>query len=589
MKRAMTLSLIALAAVGYASGQNPVTATVSSDSVAVGEIFYITISANGGNVQEPDVRSLSEIGIQLGNPSVQSSTSISSVQGKTTVVQSRVWRYSASALKEGTVTIPRISVVVDGQEYLTQPIALTVARTLSMGKRSPGGGEELTVDDLAFVQSVADKTTAYQGEAVVLRLRLFALDRNQVSVEGPRTLPTPDTEGFYSGQQWQESISEEYAGRAYRVTEFNQVLYPAMPGDLQIGAWTWQGNVRWIDARRMPQGAARMFSANPISITVLPLPTRPEHFSGAVGRFRVQAQLARETLEQGAPVRFTITIAGDGNPNALGAPELPEMSWAHVSGPDVETQQQEKSAEFVKTFSYLITPLEAGNHVIPSIEYTFFAPFLKDYKTERTNEIPAAVQPSSSGNALVAVGGSSEEQRRSIQVYDENMLPIIVDASLLSVQPSIRERRLSPIALLSPLLSAAVVGAVFAAMKHRRRLAGDKGYARRYRAKKRFESAVLDIASAKDPVELLYRAIVGFIADMLNINEAGLTSADVESLLRGCAAEEDLTQMTIRLLRACERTRYAGRDSAPEELDALLNAARTVVNQLQALLTESKT
>ena len=569
-----------------ARGQEPVSASVSTTQAAVDEIFYLTISANGADVQEPELGPVGEAGVQLGTPSVRSSTSIQSVNGRTAVMQSRSWRYPASVSQEGKVTIPRISVNVDGRECFTQPIEMEITRSVKMGTRAPSGGQEITVEDLAFVRAVADKTTLYQGEALTLRLQLYVLNGNYVSVQGPRPLPMPDMEGFYPGPESQGNRVELLNGRNYEVTEFVRILYPAMPGSLTIGSWTWQGGVRWHDAGRRMQSAARMFKTDAIPVTVLPLPEQPEGFGGAVGKFRVDAKLPQDRLTQGTPVRLTVTISGEGNPNTITAPVMPELAWAHVSEPESETQQQDNTAEVSKTFSYLITPLETGEHVVPPLTFVYFAPLIKNYKEEKTPEFPVTVSGAAGSGTLVAVGGSATEQRSRIEVLEDTILPVVTDATALDTVARSRGGRLSTAALVSPILPLAAFVALFLLLAWRGRLERDRGYARRFFARKRYHKTLAEARRATDPTEALGLALKQFIADMLDINDAGLTSSDVETILAERGVDTETAERAVRVLRACERAKYAGRIPAPDEVDALYAATESAVERLRAALRE---
>ena len=577
--------LILLFAATGAFAQSPVTADISSQQVAVNEIFSITINANGSDVKEPDMQAVADAGFLLGNPRQQFSTNMRSINGRTTVVQSRTWSYGISIGKEGTFTIPRISVTVDGKEYFTQPLTITVSNKIDLGSRSSDAADT-TIDDLAFVRAITNKTVVYQGEPILLRLRLYMLDQFYVSVETSRTLPMPETEGFYSNQQWKQNLTEQYQGRTYRITEINQVLYPAMPGDLTIGAWQWQGRVNWLDGRRRQQTTARMFNTNPIKISVQPLPPQPPDFSGAVGKFSMQAHLSEDKLMQGKPVRLIVTISGEGNPNTIGTPEMPELSWAHISDPETETRQQDDNINITKMFSYLVTPLEAGEQVIPPVEFTFFAPILKNYKTDRSNEIKVTVQPSSESDKFVAIGGSAEEERRRIDVFDDDMLPIITDEQAIAMQMKKSSDRLGFMTLASPLLWALILVITYIALQQRRRLSQDHGYARRYYAKTACLKVLTEATRTEDPTETLYRAITTFVGDMLNINGAGLTSSEIEALLQERNVNDEVVSAVSRTMKACERARYAGRSSTPEEIEALCSAARDIVEQLHELLKE---
>lgn len=579
---------IVLAAAPLAQGEEPVNATVSTTRAAVNEMFYLTISASGADVSEPDLGPAADAGVQLGTPSVRSSTSIQTVNGRTAVMQSRTWRYPASMSREGKVTIPRISVNVDGRQYFTQPVEMEITRAVDMGTRAPAGNQEMTVEELAFIRSVADKTTLYQGEALTLRLQLYALDGNYVTVEGPRSLPMPEMEGFYPGRESQTSRTELVNGRNYKVTEFVRILYPALPGNLTIGAWNWQGGVRWHDARLRMQSAARMFKADEIPVTVLPLPEQPEGFGGAVGKFRIDAKLGQKQLTQGTPVRLTVTISGEGNPSTISAPVMPELPWAHVSEPETEAGQQDNSAEATKTFSYLITPLETGEHVIPPLKFVYFAPLIKNYKTEATPEFPVTVGAAEGGNTLVAVGGSATGQRSRIEVLEDSILPVVTDAAALDSVPRRAGAGLSTPALVSPALPLLAFIALSLLLAWRGRLARDRGYARRFFAKKRYRNTLANARRAADPTEALGAALKQFIADMLNINDAGLTSSDVETALLERNVDTETAALAVRVLRACERAKYAGRASGAEEVDALYAATEHAVERLHAVLREKK-
>lgn len=579
-----SMTLLALTA----WGQSPISADISSQRVAVNEVFNITINANGSDVKEPDMQTVRDAGFAIDQPSQQSSTSMSLLNGRTTVVQSRTWRYPVSMTKAGSFTIPRIPVTVDGKEYLTQPMTIEISRTMDMGSQGANGTKELGIDDLAFVRASTNKAVVYQGETVLLQLRIYRLDQNYVEVYPPRALPLPETEGFYSGQQWQQNHNEQHEGRNYRITEINQILYPAMPGEQIIGSWQWQGVVGWNNLRGRQQTAQCMFATDPITITALPLPPQPPNFSGTVGKFRMQSHLSEENLTQGKPVRLIVSISGEGNPNTISAPSMPEMSWAHISDPEVETRTQDDNIQTTKLFSYLLTPLEAGEQIIPPLEFTFFAPILKNYKTERSPEKIVTVQPSADGNAFVAIGGSAEDQRRKIDVFDGDMLPIITDTQPLTTPAAIRSKRLGIAALFSPVLSAILLAAVYVALQQRRRLSRDSGYARRYYAKANCLKALDEAKEAKDATEILYRTITTFVGDMLNLNEAGLTSSEVKTLLCEKKVPEELVAEVSRMLKTCERAHYAGHSPSDEEVNALCADAQEVMKGLYEALKEKQ-
>ena len=571
---------------GFANAQNPVTASLSTDRVAMGENFYISISAQGADVSEPDLATaLKDTGIQTGQPSVGSRTEIANINGRVSTVASKSWRYPARATKEGAITIPRIPVTVDGQALFTLPMQIQVTQAAVPSPQGNGAanGAATSVEQLAFVESSVDKPTPYQGETVCLSLRIYAAVDYNVQIAGPRTMPMPDRQGFYSGQQQQTSRMETRNGINYRVIEFLVVMFPTVSGPLTIQPWSWKGEVNWRDNQFMqPRAIARDFTAPAITLNVLPLPERPPDFSGAVGKYNVKSALASDKLIQGVPVVWTITVTGEGNNDAVGAPTIPAIPWAHISEPEVDVQQYGNPPSAAKAFQYKLTPLESGAQTLPSAKFVYFAPLIKNYKTETTPEVKVTVAASPDAVPLVTAGGSRADARSSVEVQNEMLLPIL-DNPGTPLRPSAAARSLFWLVMLVGLGIPPVLYAAFLlTLRHRRRLAGDVRYARRHFALSRYRESMQRLSESEDPGETLYHALAGLLSDTYNTVEAGLTSQDAQELLAANGVAPGVVNAVVSVLRACERTRYSGGKLSPQELDALISAAELAVEQLQA-------
>ncbi len=571
---------------GVAFAQSPVTASLSTDRVAVGETFYIEIKAEGADVQEPDVLSaIKDTGIQTGQPNVATKMEIANINGRMSTVASKSWRYPARATKEGTITIPQIPIAVDGLALFTLPMQIRVAQAAipSPQGNTAGGGGAITVEQLAFVESSVDKPSPYQGEAVTLSLRIYAANDYGVQIVGPRTMPMPDRQGFYSGPQQQANKMETRNGISYRVMEITIAMYPTVTGALTIQPWSWQGEVNWRDNQFMrPRAVARDFLAPAIPINVQPLPEKPADFSGAVGKYTIKGALSTEKLVQGVPVTWTLTVQGQGNPDAIGAPTIPAMSWAHISGPEIDVQQQQQnSLDATKVFRYTLTPLERGEQALPAIKFVFFAPILKNYKTETTPEQKLTIAASPDAVALVTAGGSRADERSSVEVLNEGLLPIL-DKPAASLRPSVTTMSLAWTAALGGLaLPPLLYGAFLLWLRQRRRLTGDLRYARRHFALSRYRENMQRI-SGDDPGDALYHALAGYLSDMYNTVEAGLTSQDAQELLAAKGVSREVIDTVVSVLRACERARYSGGKLSPDELHALAAAAEMAVGKIQA-------
>lgn len=580
------LPLLLLGVAHWASAQVPVSAMLSHEQVAVGENFVLEIRAEGASVSDPEVAPLEDAGVVLGVPSLGSSTSVSIINGRTSMVQTKTWRYPARATREGRLNIPRIKIVVDGQEYFTQPMALSVSKTAvsPSSPQSRGGDGTITLEQMAFAEASTDKTDVFQGEPVTLVLRIFELDDFNVTLRFPQNIPLPDTQGFYSGPQATAKRRERRGAFSYKVTEISQTLYPTVSGVLTVGAWQWQGELLWTDAGRFrPGNAIRDFLTTPISVTVKPLPDRPANFSGAVGKYRLKSEFPQGTLTQGVPVRWTLTVSGEGNPDAVGAPAMPSVPWAHLSGPETEIQQAPGQTDSAKVFHYTLTPLEAGEHELPAVAYTYFAPVIKGYKTENSPARMVTVAAVQGGAQLVTAGGLREAERGAVRQLTDELLPIIADIQAGAGKGwllRIAETVLIPLLLLPP----AAYALFWRIMRHRRKLREDSRYARRHQALSRARALLHEARGNGEPLEKIQQALTGFVADMLNVSPAGITAADAGELLErnGCPAET--RDMLVSILRNCERARYAGKTLSEQEVCALADAAAQMLDPLHRAL-----
>ncbi len=583
--RGMVMAALLLAT-GFAVAQSPVTASLSTDRVAVGETFYIEIKADGTDVSEPDmVTALKDTGVLTGQPSVATNMQIANINGRMSTVASKTWRYPARATKEGTIAIPRISIAVDGLALFTLPMQIRVSQAAVPSPQGNGTdkGGSISVDQLAFIESSVDKPSPFQGEAITLSLRIYAANDYAVQITGPRTLPMPDKQGFYCGPQQQTNKMETKDGINYRVMEISMVMYPTASGALTIQPWSWQGEVNWRDSQfRPPHVMAHDFLAPAIPINVQPLPDKPADFSGAVGKYNIKTALSTDRLVQGVPVTWTLTVTGQGNPDAIGAPTIPTMNWAHISGPEIDVQQQQpNSPEAIKVFRYTLTPLERGDQVLPSIKFVFFAPIIKNYKTETTQEVKLAIAASPDATPLVTAGGSRADERSSVEVLNQGLLPIL-DKPATALRPSAAARSLATTAALAVSLLPPLLYTLFLLyLRHQRRLSGDRRYARRHFALSRYKENMQQLSS-DDPGDALYHALTGYLSDMYNTVEAGLTSQEAKELLAAKQVPQDVIDKVASVLRACERARYSGGRLSAEELNALTAAADLAVEQIQS-------
>lgn len=591
MGRAFLLATALAAAIAGAADAASISASVQSREVEVGRPFYITVSASGERIAEPIIPHSDAIRFERTPVSKSQTTRVEIVNRTAQTVMTRQWVFEAVPRQEGSISIPPIRVRIDGQDHHTEAIALNAAPPPDPGaaqeERTPGGTgapdrrdtdtpPAPTWEDVVFIEAKLSAPRAYQGEELLLTLGVWKLNAPSVVVRytGPRYIQMPTTEGFYEGPVVYRESLEMRNGFQYRVEWYQRRLYPTGSGTLEVGPWAWQG----IATAHTPTGPQRRqytLRTDPVDVEVLPLPPRPQDFTGAVGKFELRANLLETDLEQGEPTELVLRINGRGNPDAISAPPLPDMPWAHISGPATNPQPntQREHATTERVFSYTLIPLEAGTQTIPPVSFTYFDPGNGRYETLTADPIELRVAPAEGVTSPVLTAGDPGASQ--IDILADDIHSILPAAQAL--RPSRENGAASGIALAGPPVLYAGI-ALF--LRRRRRFQEDSRYARDYLARSRNRKRLKHLENAPDPAEALHRALAGFVADKLYLNESGLTSEDTREVLEARGVPEELVKGIVKVMRASERARYAGAKLSPEELHALKSAA---LKQMDAL------
>jgi len=577
-----------------AAAQPSVSAQLDRAIVGVNEIFYLNVIAQGTRVSQPVLPEAPDL---VFNPNTQAhrrSMQVQIVNGRVTQTATNEWTFEGSFSSAGSKEIPPVKVQIDGKDYLTPKLTIEVSAQSSTpirpqpGARPQPGGEpqtdaaDLKLEDLVYIECEVSKTEIYQGEPLLLTVRFGAYNAPGVAVRGGQqgnSITLPSVEGFYEGDIARDERIVNRGGHNFSETTFSRPLVATRPGDMVVPEVSWSGRVT-APTRFGPSSMNVEKFAPHIQLRVKPLPSAPPEFSGAVGRFTFKAELESGAVQQGVPKKLSIVVAGQGNADSIAKPVLPALDWCHVGEPETQVTLL-GPLEFEKSFVYALTPSETEAQTIPSIEFCFFSPELGTFKTLKTQPIDVNVRPGDDSGGLVVVGGTRSEQVGALEVLGDDITPIA------SVHRGLN-RPGSPLA--ADVLFTAAPPLAFAAcavlLRHRRRLQEDTGYARTRRARSRGMRRLRGVASSPDPAEALYKTLAGYLGDKLNLHDAGLTSNDVARVMSGEGFPEALRESYSKILRACERHRYAGDMLSADEVQALTEAAAKAMDDLDEVLVK---
>lgn len=545
--------------------QEQVRAWSEPPTVVVKQPFLLYVEASGSGVILP--KTLTIDGLRIDPSGGANTRSFSFTPSRSQSTHKR--GFYATASKTGTINVPPIEITVDGKTLFTKAFTVEV--------REANLDNQLTENDLLLIEMDVDKREVYQGAPIVLTQQVWQIIFNGISsgpAGGARNV-SPSTEGFYA-IGLDETLSKEVKNQwRYDVRTERKLLYPTRTGTLTIGPWRWDG------IALVRGGIRRKFrynlDADPITVTVKPLPERPPGFSGSIGTFKAKADLSRYDLLQGVPAKLTVTITGNGNPDAIGAPRFDAPAWAFLTKPESTVTSAPSPGSPIpsisKSFVYNITPLQSGDLAIPPIDFIWFDPEASQYKTESMGPFQVTASPSGEAHLPPVLADELNGDQRVI-ILAEDIRPVLARTGSIAVN---RGSGLSTAALgAAPVF----VYALFAFyMTRRRRFETDTSFARAHRARPNALKALDAIVRSTEPADELYRVVLSFIGHTLNVNETGMTSNDVRLQLVEAGFELSLTDNAVKILRACERARYASQGLSETEIHALIHGARAFVNE----------
>jgi hypothetical protein len=600
----------------------------SAEEIFVGDSldYYVEIR----NVKDPPAPDLAAVKqhfdvVAKGNRS-RNQTSISIINGRRTdlSILSHVYHYSLTPQSAGELTIPAVTVTIDGQTisskelhvrvieaekqdlvlveieashqrvYPTQSFSVTVRILVHP---LPNG---MTGNPLVPVQSQpphlqinwadaipglkADETTHWLQPLLAEDGVGFTL--NEISARSNSFFDTSRAAVFdlSKGRETREGL--DGAAIRYFVYELTRSYTPEKTGEYAFGPASVKGTfVSGIEKRR-PVGR-RMVAISPaISVEVREVPSpRPATFCGGIGEYKVLAAASPTNLRVGDPLTLTLEFERGGNSGSLELVSAPDLSAVPQLLDDFELLDKNPTGRIegsVKKFGYALRP-KRPNVAIPSLNISTFDPQSEEFIDCQTAAIPLEVSEAARVSAGDLVGSMPSTGTAAIKSRAQGIFQNITDPS------EVRDQRINPILWMEGAGGVwCVAGCLIAVVSLYRRKSSDAGWQRRQQAKKSAQRKLNEARSlvaagnSKEALALVRSAIVGLVADMGNRIAEGLTTVDVTtSLLAASVPDEDRTAI-VKLLESIESAEYGGAQSINPA--SVIETAATLITTVHPLL-----
>ncbi|RPI02667.1 MAG: protein BatD [Calditrichaeota bacterium] len=588
----------------FAAAQSlSVRATVNQTQIAVNQQLAFNIELVGEGAQKVNPPELPDMGGYLTFlGSGGTSQNISFVNGKMSV--SKSFSYYYLAVKAGSFTIPAVDVIYDGKTYSSQPITLNITATSSPPATVAPSSNQSGIgdgDDL-FLRAIVSKKRVYQNEPVFITFRIYAA----VSVTGYAISAAPSTTGFWveeiESPQQPAAREEVINGKKYVTADIKKIaIFPTSPGQKTLGPMTLQCEVKvqtrrsrdifdsFFDDAFFGRTTSRVISSPTVAIDVLSLPSegRPAEFDGAVGQYKITAELDRTEAKTDDAVTLKLKIAGSGNIRMITKPKVAIPTDFQTYDPNV-TENITRESSLIsgeKIFEHVLIPRFPGEQRIKPIRFAYFDPEARQYKTAVAPELVLRVtQGSSTFTGSPQVGLGKEE----VQYVGQDIRYIkLSNVRLLPVGYRIYNRFTFFAAFLFPFISIAVA---FMYKKHVDKLSGNEAYARSRKANamamRRLSrsKSLLEPGRQKEFYGEVSNALVGFAADKLNLSKAGIISSELEQAFKSREISEELTHEYVDLIHFCDFQRFAPTNGSKTEMENSYQTAKQVIVKLEKAL-----
>lgn len=319
--------------------------------------------------------------------------------------------------RSGRFTIPGATAIIDGKQMRSAPVKVLIQRTglSAAGGNSPEEvdmesaselqpGEDVTeeIHKNFFLRTEVNKTTCYVGEPVMAVYKSYSrLSANAQVVKRPSLNGFSVIEMVDAYDNRQEI--EVYKGVPYYVNIIRKVqLIPLQEGDFSLDPAEVEGMIHF---RKKDAATGEWTNADypvairsePVNITVksLPAANQPPHFTGAVGKFNIAVHAPANPIRQGDLVKIQVVISGTGNLTLLTAPAVKWPKGVDTADPAVKEEVNKYAWPLSgsKQFEYSFAAPDTGACTIPAIEYAYYDPEQKAYKTAVSEPVTMRIMP----------------------------------------------------------------------------------------------------------------------------------------------------------------------------------------------------
>ena len=533
-------------------------AEVSKNSLGINENLRVDFKMNqdGDNFNAPNFDGFRVVG------GPNQSVSNMWVNGERTF--SKVYSYYLTPIKKGKLSIGQATIEINNKIYKTIPVKVTVSGSASITK-NPDDPSYVVNENLHLVAEVS-KVNPYLNEGFSVVYKLFFSP--QINVTNVGEIDSPKYSDFWSHNIKIPRLQIErgtYKGESYNFVIWKKiVLYPQKTGELNILPLTLDVSVdvptnkRDFFGNRIYSQLPKTVTAGKKTINVLELPSnQPENFSGAVGNFDIELSTNKSELNASESVQAKIKISGTGNLKLFSIPDLTVPSSIEKYEPEYADNVKTNIKGMYGSISntYTLVPQFKGKFPISPIEFVYFDPLKKTYKSIKSSQtiIDVIEGPNSftSNNNDIPLNNNFNNISSSRTQFKF----INTNPNLVSIEPYVFiYSNYFYILLFLPVIF--FIGLFFFNKKSKNNKSDLISQRANKLAKKYLSEAKINLKKKDVFYVALERALHNFLKSKFSIESSDYTKVKIRNLLKEKNVNTNTVNLFLSLIENCEYARY---------------------------------
>lgn len=541
---------------------------IGSRQVYVGEAVDVSVEISDyQSCEAPEVPTIPNATLRFGStPSSREFTSI--VNGRVTQSRTRSYQGELTPLAVGDLTIPPISVTVDGRVLKTKEVQLKVRPSdadqlffvdISVGRNRLYVGQRVPLTMIVWVKPARYGNQVLTAEQMLGQVRPIEMGPfpRQINNDPRRARPRPGGQPddlFYAFEFATEFVAERPGKLTF--------------DDIELGlAYPTAGGTRNLRARPTVQ---------PVDVLPIPMEGRPANFNGAVGLFDIKTSAEPTNVRVGDPIELTIEIFGDGPLDTLPPPVLSADTRLAESFRLPTEQLAGETQNARRRFKLTIRAKRDDVAEIPPIEYPYFDPSAERFVVARSKPIPLTVAPAAeiALPEMFTRATSAGNAPPTLQALDGLHDIETSETALLATTSPVTPALIASVMFAPPALFLLSWAGLAVAQKR----AGDPARIRRQAALRTAQQRIAQarsqalrarIASNGSPTAELPReitaALAGYLADRLAEPPARFTGPAALDFLRAHHVPDTLLETWAGVVQRCDEAAFAGGTAADGE------------------------